>query len=69
MATGDHPATAAALGARVGIAKSHVVTGRQLDDIAKLDGTLTANWVFARVTPSTSTASSKPSKPPVMWWR
>jgi len=55
MITGDHPSTARAIGAELGIVNGHrVVTGPELDAMsdAQLDAALGEVSVFARVTPT-----------------
>ncbi len=74
MVTGDHAATAAAIAARLGLVEPgqqvQVVSGRELD--AMDDETLRKRCrtvsVFARVSPSTSSASCGRSKPTGPWW-
>jgi Ca2+-transporting ATPase len=53
MVTGDHPATAAAVAARVGIDASRVVRGRELDAMADADlaKCIASASVFARIAP------------------
>jgi len=55
MITGDHPSTARAIGAELGIVNGHrVVTGAEVDAMsdAQLDAALPEISVFARVTPT-----------------
>jgi calcium-translocating P-type ATPase len=53
MITGDHPGTAAAIGAALGLADGRVTTGRDLDglDEAQLRELARTNDVYARVAP------------------
>jgi len=53
MVTGDHPATARAIGERVGIASSRVLTGQELDqlDAAALGDALEQVRIFSRLLP------------------
>jgi P-type Ca2+ transporter type 2C len=55
MITGDHPATASAIAQRVGLARTAVVTGAEIDrlpDPAQLRELVAATDVFARVSPA-----------------
>ena len=58
MITGDHPATASAIAQRVGIARTVVVTGTELDQLApaKLRHIVANTDVFARVSPANKLA-------------
>jgi P-type Ca2+ transporter type 2C len=53
MITGDHPATASAIARRIGIARSHAVTGAELDGLPApaLRERVGSTDVFARVSP------------------
>ncbi|HEX5190141.1 MAG TPA: HAD-IC family P-type ATPase [Streptosporangiaceae bacterium] len=53
MLTGDHPSTAEAIAAELGLLNGRVVTGPELDDLAdsQLDRLVTSAAVFARVSP------------------
>ena len=65
MITGDHPATAKAVGAAIGITTDRVVTGPEIERLSAEDADAIGRRVnvFARVTPSTSSAWSRPSRP------
>ncbi|XVQ06499.1 HAD-IC family P-type ATPase [Spirillospora sp. CA-255316] len=54
MITGDHPSTAEAIAAELGVLDGHVVTGAELDekDAAELAAELPSVAVFARVSPT-----------------
>jgi cation-transporting ATPase I len=54
MITGDHPSTAEAIAAELGVLDGHVVTGAELDekDAAELAAELPQVAVFARVSPA-----------------
>jgi Ca2+-transporting ATPase len=53
MVTGDHPLTAQAIAAQIGLAADRVVTGSQLDGLtdSELQGTVRDVSIFARTTP------------------
>jgi Ca2+-transporting ATPase len=73
MITGDHPLTARAIGASIGLtaADSEVVLGRDLEAYTDKDlqAVVDRCSLYARVPPSRSCGSSKRCRPMARWWR
>ena len=73
MITGDHPRTAARIARDLGIAEKATVAVSgvvldQLDD-QQFSDTVREHSVYARVTPTTSCASSTPSRTTARSWQ